>query len=462
MQSSEQQPPDKVFKYRLRFITIHEGQGGVYLRKEKEEEGKDEKETGKRGQKRGRKKATKNELEATEDVARKQGNNELENTDVAAQYGAHYYGYLFNFASSQWYKLDDHDVDDVEENEVLADARDKVCMLHYVCLGSKEYELCHQIDTSLFPTPERNPPLLADATRQEIKLIDNSKSEPYIPVADPPHGASKASLPNEVASCPPAAPHTAAPSDSSLAPKQGDQSPKQSDIGTSTAAPITATHLAAGERKSTREMYLTAVQDMYPEHNMGYLRSHMVLDEDWANVRANAASNAFRAVKDIIEAKEPECESRNDDDKHYDSDGNTVSSVASYMQKKPKKTKLDDEDRKFFNSLPTCYALYFAFDTHNVSKSFCPFAKYNKSWRERHSLESILDGMECNDKEFTADGLRDHISQCNPESWCGMGVKLFLHELYPKTASKEVTSKQNKKRKKNSKSTHSQLSPPIE
>lgn len=128
LQSSEQQPPDKVLKYRLRFITIHEGQGGVYLGEEKEEEGKEEKETkGKRGRKRGRKKATKNELEATEDVAHKQGNNESESTDVAAQKGAHYYGYLCNFASSQWYKLDDHDVDDVEENEVLADARDKHC-----------------------------------------------------------------------------------------------------------------------------------------------------------------------------------------------------------------------------------------------------------------------------------------------------------------------------------------------
>ena len=159
-------------------------------------------------------------------------------------------------------------------------------------------------------------------------------------MADPPHGASKASLPHEVAACPPAAPHTAAPSDPSLAPKQGDQSPKQSDIRTSTAAPITATHLAAGERKFTREMYLTAVKDMYPEHNMDYLRSHMVLDDDWRNVRLNAASNAFRAVKDIIEAKEPVSGSSNDDDKQYDSDGNTVASVASYMEKKPKKTYL--------------------------------------------------------------------------------------------------------------------------
>ena len=133
-------------------------------------------------------------MEATEDVAHKQGNNELENTNVVAQNGAHYYGYLCNFASSQWYKLDDHDVDDVEENEVLADARDKVCMLHYVCIGSKEYELCHQINPSLFPTPKHNPPLLADATSQETKLIDNSKSVPYRPVADPPYGDSKASF----------------------------------------------------------------------------------------------------------------------------------------------------------------------------------------------------------------------------------------------------------------------------
>ena len=265
-------------------------------------------------------------------------------------------------------------------------------------------------------------------------------------------------------SCPPAAPYTASHSDPSLAPKQGDQSPKQSDTGTSTAAPITTTHLAAGEGKFTREMYLTAVQDMYPEHNIDYLRSHMVLDEDWPNVRVNAASNAFRAVKDMIQAKELVFGSSNDDDKCYDSDSNTVASAASYMEKKPKKIYLDEEDRKFFNSLPTCYALYFAFDTSNVSQSYCLFAKYNKSWRESHSLESILDGMECNGKEFTANGLRDHISQCHSESWCGMGVKLFLRELYPnpKTAPKEVTLKQINMREKKSKLTHSQLSPPIE
>ncbi len=49
----------------------------------------------------------------------------MEATDIKATKGAHYYGYLGNFASSQWYKLDDHDVNVVEVNEMLADAMDK-------------------------------------------------------------------------------------------------------------------------------------------------------------------------------------------------------------------------------------------------------------------------------------------------------------------------------------------------
>ena len=66
-----------------------------------------------------------------------------------------------------------------------------------------------------------------------------------------------------------------------------------------------------------------------------------------ANGRVNAASNAFRAVKDMIQAEESVFGSSNDDDKCYDSEGNSVSSVASYMQKKPKKTYLDEDDRNF-------------------------------------------------------------------------------------------------------------------
>ena len=51
---------------------------------------------------------------------------------------AHYYGYLCNFVTSQWCKLEDKDVDDVEENEMFLDVRDKAYMLHYICYGSEE------------------------------------------------------------------------------------------------------------------------------------------------------------------------------------------------------------------------------------------------------------------------------------------------------------------------------------
>ena len=60
MQSSEEQPLNKVLKYKLSFITIHEGQGGVYLGEEKEEEGKEKKEKkGKKGPKKVQKKQLK-------------------------------------------------------------------------------------------------------------------------------------------------------------------------------------------------------------------------------------------------------------------------------------------------------------------------------------------------------------------------------------------------------------------
>ena len=111
----------------------------------------------------------------------------------------------------------------------------------------------------------------------------------------------------------------------------------------------------------------------------------------------------------------------------YDSD----ESAASHMQKKPKKTILDEEDQKFFTCLLTCYAMYFAFNSKDAVESYCPFAKHNKCWQEKNSLESILDGYECKNRSFKANELRQHVSQNHSKSWCGMGVKLFLHEFYP-------------------------------
>ena len=114
--SSEVLLPEKDMRYKLRIVSVHTGQGGCFK----------EQETKKKGRKRGRKDE------------------------------AHYYGYLCNFVSSKWYKLDDNDVDDVEENDMLLDVRDKAYMLHYICYGSEEYNLCYQEDKSLFPSLKVN------------------------------------------------------------------------------------------------------------------------------------------------------------------------------------------------------------------------------------------------------------------------------------------------------------------
>ena len=66
-------------KYKLIFITMHESQGGGF-----------------------------------------QGNEEGTEDEEAPQ--AHYFGYLCNFATSQWCAIDDEDVEIVEENIVLEDA----------------------------------------------------------------------------------------------------------------------------------------------------------------------------------------------------------------------------------------------------------------------------------------------------------------------------------------------------
>jgi hypothetical protein len=94
-------------------------------------------------------------------------------------------------------------------------------------------------------------------------------------------------------------------------------------------------------------------------------------------------------------------------------------------RKKPNKVNLDEDDKKIFTSLPTCYALFFAFDSRNVSESYCPFAKYNEGWQKMNSLEPILSGYTCRNRSFKADELRQHVEQTHSKSWCGMGVSYF-------------------------------------
>ena len=100
-------------KYKLRFITMHEGQGGGF-----------------------------------------QGNKEGTEDEEAPQ--AHYFGYLCNFATSQWCAIDNEDVEIVEENIVLEDAKYKAYMLHYICCGSEVYNACYQEDKSLCSYPKKS------------------------------------------------------------------------------------------------------------------------------------------------------------------------------------------------------------------------------------------------------------------------------------------------------------------
>ena len=167
---------------------------------------------------------------------------------------------------------------------------------------------------------------------------------------------------------------------------------------------------------TSHELYLKAIKEMYPDVAIGRLSSKIAFHKDWAITRAVFAFKTFTTVKSMISDKKLVY----DDRTSIFDDDNSDESVASYMQKKPKKKNLDDEDKKFFTCLPTFYAMFFAFDSKDFVESYCPFAKHNKCWQEKNSLGSILDGYECRNRPFKADELRDHVSQNLPNlgvSW---------------------------------------------
>jgi len=76
-----------------------------------------------------------------------------------------------------------------------------------------------------------------------------------------------------------------------------------------------------------------------------------------------------------------------------------------------------------------------------------------------NSLETIFSGYKCQNRPFKADELQQHVAQTPSKSWCGMVVKLFLHELYPSplTGDKQSISKQGQKKKIKSKTIHYQM-----
>jgi hypothetical protein len=181
----------------------------------------------------------------------------------------------------------------------------------------------------------------------------------------------------------------------------------------------------------SKEMYIKEIQTMFPDMNCGQLSSNITFSEDWVRDRARAAEYAFNTVKKMISDKKLVYDNRtslSDDESSY---GSSESSPAGCVQWRPKKVNLDEDDKKFFTSLPTCYSMFSAFDSQDVVHSYCPFAKCNQCWREKNTLVTILDGYDCRNKSFQSDGLRQHISTQHSKSWCGMGVQIFLQELYP-------------------------------
>ena len=84
-------------------------------------------------------------------------------------------------------QTNDKDVEDVEENDMLLDMRDKTYMLYYICYGSEEYNLCYQEGKSLFPSLKVNHTALSrsgnfatppNTTHPETIEIEDSDTEP--------------------------------------------------------------------------------------------------------------------------------------------------------------------------------------------------------------------------------------------------------------------------------------------
>ena len=84
---------------------------------------------------------------------------------------------------------------------------------------------------------------------------------------------------------------------------------------------------------TTNDLYLRAIQEMYPGINTGWLSSNLTQYENRAKVRATAALKAFTTVKKMIVEKNIVYYNRMSLSDDESSDG----SYASYIQKKQRK-----------------------------------------------------------------------------------------------------------------------------
>ena len=266
-------------------------------------------------------------------------------------------------------------------------------MLHYVLMGSEEYHICYQEDLSFCNSPEVSsfsPPKVIpnDKTIGEtIKSKGTTTGKESIALNVT--AADETILGKETIALNVTAADETIQKHSISGDETLEKEPIQNDhskLALSTVIPSTTldasekllstTQVASDAARTTPTMgdqetgkesnekpweeyselkksYLDAIHEMYPEVNVVRLENHLMFNENWATMRASAALKAFTTVKNMITEKKIVYSTRTS----YDEDSDE--SVASYIQKKPKKTNLDDEDKKFFTSLPTCYSFFF-------------------------------------------------------------------------------------------------------
>ena len=165
------------------------------------------------------------------------------------------------------------------------------------------------------------------------------------------------------------------------------------------------------------EKYIKDISEMYPETNVARFGEIMKLPDGWQWARVYAAESTYAKVKNMIS----DGKLTFGEDSTKDSEG----LFASFIQPNKPKKNIDNYETKFFTSLPSCYSMFFAFDTGNIVESACPFSKFNQCWCTKNQLEDVLEGIECRNHPCKTDGLRAHIASSHGKSWWGLGVSSF-------------------------------------
>jgi hypothetical protein len=90
---------------------------------------------------------------------------------------------------------------------------------------------------------------------------------------------------------------------------------------------------------TTKDLYLRAIQEMYPGVNTVRLSSNLTFYENWAQVRATAALKAFITVRNMITEKKIVYDNTTSLSDNKSSDGSSDGSPAGCVQKKNKESE---------------------------------------------------------------------------------------------------------------------------